>query len=389
MDTNKRFTISIFLLFLYLGMYLSMIQRIVNEIAVSFSLNNMMMGLLIMTTFIGFFLSPILTGELSDKIGRKPMIVSAFIIMTAGSLLMVLINLPITVGTGLFLNGLAFGIFEMTLSAVLTDIYPVQTNRVLTQSRLFFALGTVSGPFAAIGIMWLFAQWKSAIVISIILLLGFFILFLLMPIPKKPIRKNEQIAKGEKSITLGFLKNQIILLLCIAIFMYVAVEAGLTFFVSKYIISITDNGLYASLTLSVFWICVAVGRAFSSKVNEDLSRLILILGSVAIVGLLFCALVDRYILITIAFGIMGIGCSAIYPTLLAIGKNQVPENPGTVFGIMLSAAALGGILNPYIMGAVADAYSLKLALAVCFVPLITIVVLMAVISQKTASIKVS
>lgn len=378
MSKSKGIIAYFFALFLFLGLYLSMIQRVVSEIAVKYSLDNAAMGIIITMTFIGYFISPILAGETTDRYGRRRVMLFGFICMFTGFLVSMTINSPVGAGAGLLITGMAFGILELTMSSILTDIKPEAANKVMNNSRALFAAGTITGPFLAMGIIALTKDWIYVMSFSAALLLVLFIIFLILSYPEA--KYPNYIVKGEKekSLTMKLIKNKILIVLCISIMMYVAVEAGLTFYVSKYINSMTTNQFFASLTLSVFWLFVAIGRIYAGKFKKDLNVLIAVFAAIACVGLVICFFVDGLVLSIIAFGIMGLGCSGMFPTILALGKIRFPKYAGTVFGILLSSGAIGGIVQPYIMGAVADATNLKIALVTCIIPLVIIIIMQAV-----------
>ena len=109
--------------------------------------------------------------------------------------------------------------------------------------------------------------------------------------------------------------------------------------------------------------------------------LVAALSIIAALGLAICLIFGGLAISIVSFGIMGLGCSAMFPTLLAMGKDNFPKYTNTIFGILLTAAGLGGILQPILMGAVADATeSLKAALAVCLAPLAIILATQIILS---------
>ncbi len=372
-----------FAIFLFLGLYMSMLQRVVGEIAAKYTLDNTAMGTIITMTFVGFAVSPILTGEATDRYGRRRVVLLAFIGMLAGFGLALCIDSPAGVGAGFFVSGLAFGVFEMTISSILTDMHPESANKVLNYSRLCYALGTISGPFIAMGLLSAFHDWIYVMVVDLVLLVVLLLVFLRIsyPTPAYPNRIEKQ--KGQPSVTVSLLKNRTLILLSLSVLMYSAVESGLTFYVSKYIGQMSHDMLLSTLTLSGFWVFAAVGRIIVARFNRELHLVIAILAVIAGIGLAICLITDALAVSIAAFGVMGLGCSAIYPTLLAAGKLRFPQFTATAFGIILSVGALGGILQPLVMGAVADAAaSLKAALTTCLVPIAAIVALQAVLRVK-------
>ena len=156
---------------------------------------------------------------------------------------------------------------------------------------------------------------------------------------------------------------------------YLAIESGITFYVSRYIGSISSGEMFSTLTLSVFWLCMAIGRFVSTRYKKDPHILIGALSILAAIGLAVCLIFGGLAISIVSFGIMGFGCSAMFPTLLAMGKHYFPKYTNTIFGILLSAAGLGGILQPILMGAVADSYGLKAALSVCLAPIALMLIL--------------
>lgn len=383
MDSKNRGIIAYFFaIFLFLGLYMSMMQRVVGEIANKYSLDNSAMGTIIMMTFVGFLISPILCGEATDRFGRRIVLLFAFVGMLTGFVLALFINSPIGVGAGFFVAGLALGIFEMTLSSVLTDVRPEAANRIMNYSRLFYALGTITGPFAAMGILSAAKDWVYVMAFNLAAFLVLFIIFIFLSYPTAKYPNLMVKEKGQPSVTLGMLKNKIILLLSLSVMMYLATEAGLTFFVSKYIDQLSQGLLFSTLTLSVFWLFVAIGRLITARFQKDLHTVITVLALIAGSGLVVCMLTDDLTLSIVAFGVMGLGMSGIYPTMLALGKIRFPKYAGTIFGILLSVGAIGGIVQPMIMGAVADSSGLKTALGICLVPLALIVLLQLVLKNS-------
>jgi MFS family permease len=373
MIKKKTTVIYIFSVFLFLGLYFSMLQRVVGEIGLKYGLDNTALGLIIIMTYIGFTISPILTGEATDRFGRRPVVIFAFLCMLGGSALAFFVHSAWGIGAGFIVSGLAFGIFEMTLSSIRADADPENAGRVMNYSRLCYALGTITGPFIAMGLLNQFSDWTAVMVLDIVLLFALFLVFLRLsyPAPKYPNRIEK--VEGRQPVTFGMLKSWVLIVLSVTAMMYFAVEAGLTFYASRYIGTITQNALYITLALSVFWLFAAIGRLTAAKIRANAHLIIGVLTLIIGAGLALCLLTNDLVLSILSFGIMGLGCSAIYPTLLAAASRKFPRFTATVFGIIISFGGIGGIVQPLVMGSAADASSgMKAALAVCIVPLLIV-----------------
>ena len=383
MTKGRGIVAYLFSVFLFLGLYFSMLQRIVGEIAKTYQLDNTLMGTIIMMTFVGYFIGPIIMGEIADRFGRKTLMLGAFIFMLAGFVIVLTVSSAVGIGAGLLVIGIAFGVFELAMSSLLTDLRPDDANRVMNNSRLFFALGTISGPFVALGVLNWLHNWVYVMAGAIVLLAILFVIFLVLSYPKPKYPNLVIDEKPKTSLTLTLLKKGAVIALCVSMMMYVAVESGLTFYMSSYMTQIGSTEIITSLTLSLFWLFVAAGRFVAGRFRHSLGMLIITISAIGCAGLVIGMLTSDVTLSMIAFAIMGMGCSGIFPTLLGEGKNRFPKYAGTVFGIMLSSAAIGGIVFPLIMGTVADASNLKTALGLCFIPF-GVIILMQVLLLASA-----
>lgn len=67
-----------------LGIYLSVYQNAINSIAVSYSINSTAIGFIISLHFLGSLTAPVVFGEISDRIGKKAVVVISYGIMALG-----------------------------------------------------------------------------------------------------------------------------------------------------------------------------------------------------------------------------------------------------------------------------------------------------------------
>ena len=375
-DNVKFITYISFAALTFLGLYLSIFQRLLEIISTDFGFNKVLMGSLITVHFFGILVGPLLSGEICDKFGRKIVIIYSLALFALGLLFLLFFSNVVIFFIGLFFIGAGFGVIEGSLSTLLTDLHPKETNRIMNISQMFFSIGTVVGPFLVIAFINYF-NWKLIFIINIIFVLFFLLTFVMKPFPDYKIKKTDYI------ITLKLFKKKEFMLLCISMIMYVGVEEGIAFWITSYVNEWTQNPLYPSLMLSAFWFSMVIGRYLQSKFSAKISEFIIIGAILASIFLVVSILSNAFLSILVSFFFVGLGLSGIWPMTMSIAKRIYPKFTGTAFGIMMACCAIGGITIPFVMGYIGETINIKWALAFCALPLVLIVISQSLIKKLT------
>jgi fucose permease len=264
----------------FLGIYLGAFQRLLDEIAADLSLTKVVMGFIVTAHFIGFFTGPFIAGELSDKYGRKIIILSSLLTFLAG-LIFILVSFNISMlVAGVFLIGAGFGTTEGSITTLLTDAEPQDSNRIINVSQVFFGLGAAAGPFIAMAFIALIAEWKYFYCISIVIIALLIIMFTKYPYPP-------QIAcdKIDGIISIKLLRKKAFIILFLSMFMYVGIEEGVAFWITSYVKEWSAKEYYPSLILTAFWGSVMIGRCLVSRFSKGLNKLLVISSALTVIFL--------------------------------------------------------------------------------------------------------
>ena len=110
------------------------------------------------------------------------------------------------------------------------------------------------------------------------------------------------------------------------------------------------------------WLGILVGRLLLMLPRRGLDA-----RAIAVSGLLAAALLGggtalgiRHVELLMAA--TGLALSAVFPLMIALAGQLVPEAPGRAVGLVAGVGSLGGFLLPPLIGLVADASDIRLAI---------------------------
>ena len=369
--SEKRFYIITFGIMMLIGFYLSIYQSIISEISGMFGTGGALTGILIALYFTGAFLSPIVCGELGDRIGKKPVLLAGFVVLTTGVIIVALSKHILVTCAGVFLMGGGGCTIEGLLSAKITDENPHAAERFMNYSQVFFCLGAVLGPMIRLAVKSLGGQWQMNMYIIAVLLIIAGCIFLTIPNDKKkPIEK----AASSKAYSLTLLKDVRFLLFFVSMFLYVGAEAGLAFFVVDYF-GEAQAASYGEISLSLFWAGMIAGRLVAGVLYRYSGKLMVIYLAIALLFSLMLQLNSPPVASVVMIFMTGLGFSAVWPLLMANCTRAYSNTSGTAGGLMVAGGSFGGILMPMIMGFLAAGGSVKNAIIVVSVMmLITLII---------------
>jgi FHS family glucose/mannose:H+ symporter-like MFS transporter len=257
---------------------------------------------------------------------------------------------------GYAVTGLGSGIVDAGVNALMMDLYPGRAA-MLNRLHLFFALGAFAAPLAVglsvdAGVPWTWTLLLTAVVAApVSVVLG----TRSLP-PSHAAPAVEPGAKaGPATARLG---RGPLVLLAVAIACYVATEIGVSSWMVRYLESAPLA--VATLALSLFWAALGLGRLVSSFVVDRMGavRFAVVWATGCGIAILAAILVP-WLPATIAlFTLAGFAAGPVYPMIMAIGGRFYPGRASMVSSTLASAAIVGSIVYPPLMGVVSEAAGL-------------------------------
>jgi fucose permease len=241
---------------------------------------------------------------------------------------------------------------------VLSHLYPAERPRMFSLYEMSWAVGATAGPLVAAAAL-AAGEWRLTYLVVAAC-------FALLAVGVARLDFPSDVA-SERSFALSGLPDLLgvpsVRTMTLALVLSVAVEAGIFTWLPFYATSFLDRST-ATLLLSVYLVAYVPGRFLAGRAVARVGpeRVVLVSaggGSVALVALLS---VRTAIAAGVASFALGFLVSAVFPTVQAWATGAVPEFSGPVNAVASAAATLGAVVSPVLVGLVAEATDITLAM---------------------------
>ncbi len=305
-------------------------------------------GTILLGAYAGFLVATLLTGALSDTIGKKTVIIIAGIALLSGITGYSSFSSFLALITAMAVIGLGLGSLEVGANTIIVDLYSQDRGRYLNMLAFFHGVGSMAAPIYAGQLLTADLSWRSIYRLSLILVTLLLIFILLVRYPKKTQASENRIALK----TLGrSLFSGDMLLFFFFITVYVAAEIGMASWIVEFLKKAKSHSIMlSSIYLSLFFGGITLGRFLGSfwvyRIGYLKTMLLASAGSIITVSIgIFGPPVLVFFL-----PFTGIFFSIMFPTVTAAVSDLHRENVGTLLGILFTFAGLGGALGPWAIG---------------------------------------
>lgn len=353
-------------------------------------------GTLITCMAIGYIIFSVLGGAISDKYGRKKVIMPSLIIFSLGSALTGMANSFASLVGVRTVIGAAEGSYNAAAAAQISEEAPVeQRGKYMGIYQSFFALlGSFIAPIYAMNVAAVWG-WQWACYLTIIP--GIILAIIAQKFVKEQPRFHEiqagsktDIEKPKVSLKEILKEKNVVVTIILAMFAMTWLWSWLSFGTSYFVMvkklsETASGGLMSAMGLGGFFgmmIVPSLSDKLGRKKMVSIGAIIGLLGTLVIVFMPNLGFIANYI----AFFVTAFGAWGIFPIFLLVTNTEsVPaEQAASAVGLVASIGEIVGIaIAPTLLGAIGDSFGLTATMLVGGAALI-IVILISLFLRETA-----
>jgi len=386
---NRYIVALVLLIFFVIGLITNILGPIIPDIIDNFRVSLTAAAVLPFAFFIAYGVMSIPAGFAVERYREKKILLGAFLMSLAGALSFALAPVYSMAIGSLFLIGAGMAVLQVAINPLLR-VAGGEEHFAFNSAVVQFVFGLASflspriysslvrdlhvmpaDPGLALRTLarltphelpWVSLYWVFAVVSAAMIVIVGASRFPLVH------RKADEQA-GTLSMYRTLLRNPVVPLYFLSVFAYVGSEQGTADWMSKFL---SDYHRYNPQTtgaeaVSWFWGLMTVGCFIGMLLLKifDSSR-VLVFASIGAIATLTVALIAPRDVAVVAFPLVGLFASVMWPILISLALNSVAEHQGSFAGI-LCTAIMGGAVVPLIIGRVGDWAGLRTGLLVLYI----------------------
>jgi len=344
------------LVFLVFGLFNGSIGPIVKELSVQTSSTLGAIGGVLTFLFMGALISMFVAGPLTDKFGKKVVMVISLFFLSAGIIgLCNARSLPLMYFF-FFFTGLGQGGMEVSGNLVVADAFPKNNTGIMNLLHFFYGVGAFSGPAIislaiSNNLTGKIVLWFASALFAVLALL-FILLYVNKPI-------TDAADQSETNAPFASVYRSPLLWLTGAMLLtYVGVEFGLGSWSTTFMeISARLPIQQGALVTSAYWGFITLGRLAGLVLSRKLRSLQLLglAASGALIGGIALTIFTGTTAASIAI-IMFIGLcfGTVYPSTIAFTSDAFINNQGKAVGLVSAFGSIGGLTLPWMAGLILE-----------------------------------
>jgi len=360
-EKSKLLILSYCAILCIVGFQLGGFQLVLLSAIDELGISRAMIGLPITAQFISLCTMPLIFGPISDRFGKKLIIVIFIFIFVIGCLFVWQSGTVIIFLAGAFIIGTGASVCDCSVNASILDVFTGEEEKYMNFALSFFSIGAVISPLLMQALMDNFsASWRLTFLISAAAMAAVLPVIMLVrtttgPVSKHP-RKKQKIENPR--LFLGF---------TICVFLYVSIEACLAFFADTIFTIELNFPAFGAWAISLFWGAMGAGRLFLGRL-KNIPRHAIVVSLFCLALIIGGIILNRNeIVMLVLFAVAGFACSCIWPGIVnaAVALNRTDS--GALMSYLNLSGGIGGSAIPLAVGVIMDAANFSVSFLVLIV----------------------
>lgn len=335
-------------------------------------------GDLFLLLFLGIFSTTTVTGPLSDRFGARPVLAASSALVCAALVGFARAHSFGAAALSALVLGIGGGGLNTATNVLVSDLFDADRAARLNLLGVFFGIGALVIPLAAASLIHV-VPLERMLLASAVLALACAIAYSSLRFP--PAR---EVAGFSLTRVLEVVRYPGVLLFATLLFFQSGNEASIGGWTSTYV---SERGWapdVATRLLAGYWAALMLGRLAASRLLAIVSKPAIVAGSglAAAVGSVLLLVARSTWLMAIGVVVLGAAFAPVYPTVLAMAGDRYRRYSGSVFSALFSIALVGGMLFPWSIGHLAQAFGVRSGMVLPLIASIMVSVLVTVIARR-------
>jgi fucose permease len=380
--TRSRFLVAVvFFVFFVISFLTNILGPLVPDIIADFHVSLSMAAILPFAFFIAYGVMSIPAGFAVERWGEKRLMVASFVAATVGAASFAAFPSYSMAVTSLFVIGAGMAVLQVAINPLLRVaggeehfafnsafaqlifgaasfvsplVYANLVGHLDASSHDREGLYAVLSRITPSALPWASMYWIFAVVSALCV-----VMIAWLRLPK--VERTAEESAGTLSMYRQLLRNRFVWLYFVAIIAYVGCEQGTADWMSPFLERYhhIDPHKGGADAVAYFWGLMTAGCLLGMGLLKLFdSRRVLIGFAIGALCMLSAALFGPVDVSRVAFPCIGFFASIMWPTLVSLGLNSVPQHHGPFAGILCSGI-MGGALVPFVIGWLGDLYGLR------------------------------
>jgi MFS transporter, FHS family, glucose/mannose:H+ symporter len=317
-------------------------------------------GSMFLLLFAGIFLATLVSGPAIDVIGNKIILIASSLFVALGMASFAFAHTFATAALPAVLLGCGGGGLNTSTNALVSDLYEERRGSMLNVLGVFYGIGALCIPLLAAMIAGHFSV-ELQLFFCAGLAGACALLFGSLHFPAASAASNFswnealKVARYPGVLVLGFL-----------LFCQSGNEASIAGWTATYAGEAGMPGRTATLILAGYWAALMGGRLLVARLLKFVGKeqLVLAGGVGALLGAALLLTKRTEGMLTVGVLVIGVSYAGVFPTALAVAGDAYRKLAGTVFGLLIAIALIGGMSFPWAVGQLSQAWGVRYGMVV-------------------------